>query len=285
MTPPTQDQEEPRPTVLITGCSAQGIGSALAQTFHERGFHVFATARSLHKMAHLADLPHVTLLELDVTSAEQIARAVAAVRAHTSGRLDYLVNNSGLPLVRPALETSLAEAQALFDVNFWGAVRVTQAFSGMVVAAKGCVVNIASLGGNMPVVWNAFYAASKAALKSYGETLRLELAPFGVRVVTVMSGVVRTQIFDKHPDLEFPGSMYEPATDGVRRMAAGESVKHPMAPEEYARRLVEDLLSGKTGLVWRGKMASIGWFLTTWMPTWVLDRMGTAGMGLEELKR
>ncbi|PYH83329.1 NAD(P)-binding protein [Aspergillus uvarum CBS 121591] len=285
MSPPKQQPEETRKTVLITGCSAHGIGSALAQTFQARGFHVFATARSLPKMAHLADLPHMTLLELDVTSPEQIARAVAAVRAHTSGTLDYLVNNSGLPLVRPALETSLDEAQALFDVNFWGTVRVTQAFAGMVVAAKGCVVNIASLGGNMPVVWNAFYAASKAALKSYGETLRLELAPFGVRVVTVMSGVVQTQIFAKHPDLEFPGSMYEPATEGVRRMAAGDSVKDPMAPEEYARRVVDDLLAGKTGLVWRGRMASIGWFLTTWMPTWVLDRMGTAGMGLEELRR
>ncbi|PYH48053.1 SDR family oxidoreductase [Aspergillus saccharolyticus JOP 1030-1] len=276
-------KETPRPTALITGCSAQGIGSALALAFHARGFHVFATARSLAKMSHLADLPHLTLLELDVTSAAQIAAAVETVQSQTGGRLNYLVNNSGVPLVRPAVETELSVAQGLFEVNFWGAVRMTQAFVGMVIAAKGTVVNVGSLGGNMPVVWNAFYASSKAALKSYSETLRLELAPFGVRVVTVMSGVVATQIFTKHAELSFEGSMYEPATEGIRKMAAGDPVRNPMAPSEYAEKVVGDLLAGKNGLIWRGRMASIGWFLTTWMPQWVLDRMSTVGMGLENL--
>ncbi|RAL13417.1 SDR family oxidoreductase [Aspergillus homomorphus CBS 101889] len=271
-------------TALITGCSAHGIGSALAQAFHARGVHVFATARSLTKMSHLAkEYPDMTLLELDVTSPQDIEKAVATVRAHTGGTLDFLVNNSGVPLVRPALETDLAEARALFEVNFWGVVRVTSAFAELVVNARGVVVNVGSLGGNMGVVWNSFYAASKAALKSYGETLRLELAPFGVRVVTIMSGVVGTNIFTRHPELNFEGSMYEPATEGIRKMAAGAKIKDPMAPSEYAAKVVDDLLAGKNGLVWRGRAASIGWFLTTWMPQWVLDWIGTTGMGLDKL--
>jgi NAD(P)-dependent dehydrogenase (short-subunit alcohol dehydrogenase family) len=82
-------------TVLITGCSQGGIGSALAEVFHQRGFHVFATARKTEKMRHLEALPQMTLIPLDVTDASQISRAVELVKKHTGGTLDYLVINAG----------------------------------------------------------------------------------------------------------------------------------------------------------------------------------------------
>lgn len=142
------------PTVLITGCSAGGIGSALAEEFHARGHHVFATARSLSKMSHLESLPNITLLELDVTSEDSINAAVKFVAAKTDSKLDYLVNNSGQAMTMPALDTDLDQAKKLFDVNFWGVVAVTQAFSPLVIAAtKGTIVDIASLATVFYVPW------------------------------------------------------------------------------------------------------------------------------------
>lgn len=141
------------PSVLITGCSAGGIGSALAETFHERGLHVFATARSTSKMAHLEKLPNITLLELDVTDPKSIESAVEVVTAKTGGKLNYLINNSGQSLVLPALDTSIEDAKRLLDVNLWGVVAVTQAFSPLILATKGTIVNVASLAAFFRSPW------------------------------------------------------------------------------------------------------------------------------------
>lgn len=140
-------------TVLVTGCSAGGIGSALVESFHERGLHVFATARTVSKMSHLEHLPNVTLLQLDVSSESSIQAAVEAVTAKTGGDLDYLVNNSGQSCIQPALETSIERARAVHDVNFWGTVSVTQAFAPLVMKAKGTIVNVCSIAGVLHVPW------------------------------------------------------------------------------------------------------------------------------------
>lgn len=147
--------DKPLPTVLITGCSDGGIGSALAEAFHDRGFHVFATARSLAKMAHLEKLKNKTLLELDVESQSSIDAALEAVVKHTGGegKLDYLVNNAGLNLNYPALDTDLAYAKKMFDVNFWAMVHVTHTFMPLLIASKGTLVNNASLAGVLHVPW------------------------------------------------------------------------------------------------------------------------------------
>lgn len=137
----------PPPTVLITGCSEGGIGSALAHAFQQRGHHVFATARNPEKMTSLQNLPNVTLLPLDVTSTSQIKAAVDAVGKATGGTLDYLVNNAGHNHFRPILDEDLEETRALFETNVWGPLAVMQAFSKMVIKAKGCAVFVTSIAG------------------------------------------------------------------------------------------------------------------------------------------
>ena len=132
---------------LITGCSVGGIGHALALAFLRHDIHVFATARSRAKMTDLVDLPNIVALELDVTSSESIAAAVKAVRAHTGGRLDYLINNAGIGYQRPALDLDLTRARELFDVNFWGYLTMVQAFAPLLVEVRGCVANIGSIAG------------------------------------------------------------------------------------------------------------------------------------------
>ena len=136
-------------SVLISGCSVGGIGSGLAEAFQKRGLQVFATARTASKMSHLENLPNVTLITLDVTSPSSITDALKVVEAKTGGALDYLVNNSGLGYVMPTLDLDIAQGKRLFDVNFWGALAVIQAFAPLVIAARGSIVNISSVGGHV----------------------------------------------------------------------------------------------------------------------------------------
>ena len=139
--------------VLITGCSAGGIGSALAVAFQKRGLSVFATGRDLSKLLHLAELANVTLLVLSPTSAESVQGAVEKVKAATGGKLDYLVNNAGQTVFMPTLDFDIELAKEMFDINVWGAVRVTQAFADLVIAAKGTVVNICSISTSVNTPW------------------------------------------------------------------------------------------------------------------------------------
>lgn len=136
-------------SVLITGCSAGGIGASLALAFQKRNYLVFATARNTTKIpVSLTSLPNVVPLQLDVVSPASIAVAVKAVKAQVGDRgLDVLVNNSGLGMTAPALDSDIEQGKALFDVNFWGVLRVTQAFADLLIKAKGVLVNISSIAG------------------------------------------------------------------------------------------------------------------------------------------
>lgn len=140
-------------SVLVTGCSAGGIGAALAQAFAARDLHVFATARDVSKMSALSDKPNITLLELDVTDDQHIARAVQAVSGETGGRLDFLINNAALNQFMPMLDDSIEEAKTLFDVNVWAPLKLSKAFSPMLITAKGTIVNISSVSGYINIPW------------------------------------------------------------------------------------------------------------------------------------
>jgi len=143
----------PERSVLITGCSDGGIGSALAAAFVQRGFRVFATARNTASMTKLQDLSNVTLLELDILDAKQIEGTVTTINKETGGTLDYLVNNAGRNRFMPLLDEDINEAKKLYDTNVWGPLRLVQAFSPLLIEAKGTVVLITSVSGYLNVPW------------------------------------------------------------------------------------------------------------------------------------
>lgn len=140
-------------SVLITGCSAGGIGYALVEAFQKRNLHVFATARDPSKMVQLEKVPNVTLVTLDPTSVASVQTAVEKVRAQTRGTLDYLVNNAGQMIVMPVLDFDVETAKAMYDINVWGMVRVTQEFAPLLTAAKGTLVSIGSLTASVNTPW------------------------------------------------------------------------------------------------------------------------------------
>lgn len=143
----------PTKTVLITGCSAGGIGSALAVAFAKQGCKVFATARNVSKMAHLQGNPQISTLQLDPTSAESVETCVKMVESEIAndssladGKLDILINNAGQSTNAPILDVDIEAAKAMYDINVWGCVRVTQKFSHMVIKAKGTIVFTSTVG-------------------------------------------------------------------------------------------------------------------------------------------
>lgn len=144
-------------SVLITGCSDDGIGYGLASAFQQRGYHVFATARVVSKMSKLKDLANLTLLELDITKKDQIDAAVASVREQTGGSLDYLINNAGSSHFMPILDEDLSNVRDLYETNVWGPVAVTQAFAPLLIQAKGTLVFITSLTGHLRIPYMGWY--------------------------------------------------------------------------------------------------------------------------------
>ncbi|KAK3173085.1 hypothetical protein OEA41_006414 [Lepraria neglecta] len=231
-------------------------------------------------MSHLKDIPNITLLTLDVTSPSSIKEATDTVAAKTGGKLDYLVNNAGSIIVMPTLDIDIDAAKAMYDINIWGMLRITQSFANMVVEARGTAVAISSAGPLAPAPWVGLYTGSKAAITAISETFRLELAPFGVRVVTVITGGVETNIFRGKDGANYfklpPSSKYLSVEKDIAATARGE---HPvfgsmMQAEVFAERVVGDVLGGADGMFWRGKWAStLGWITPMLMKWTGLDVM------------
>jgi NAD(P)-dependent dehydrogenase (short-subunit alcohol dehydrogenase family) len=175
----------------VTGVSS-GIGRATAAELAQRGFRVFGTVRA----ASGAAPEGVELVTLDVRDDSSIARGVAEVLSR-AGRIDALVNNAGISIVGAVEETETGQAQALFDVNFFGAVRVTRAvLPTMRAQRRGRVVFVGSVAGFLPAPFMGFYAASKHALEGYSETLDHEVRTLGIRSLLVEPGFMKTRIGD-----------------------------------------------------------------------------------------
>ncbi|KAL9612349.1 MAG: hypothetical protein Q9167_003036 [Letrouitia subvulpina] len=219
-------------------------------------------------MAHLSDLPNITLLQLNPTSESSVQEAAKAVSARTGGLLDYLINNAGQTMTAPVLDTDIDRAKELYEINVWGLIRVTQALSPLVIASKGSIVNISS-----------------AAVNVISHCLRLELAPFGVKVMTVISGAVSTNVFKSGKDFKLPaGSYYADIENRIAARARGESGIEQMDSMTYAEKVVADILAGANGQTWRGAYASVIRFITSYLPSPILDAMIIRGTGLDVMK-
>lgn len=260
--------------VLITGCSVGGIGSELALEFQRRGHHVFATARDMAKMSHLSNLSNVTLLQLDVTSQESIAAAVDAVTSKSGGKLDILVNNSGAAYVMPMLDSDLARSKSVFDVNVFGMLLTSQEFAPHLVKSKGCIVNICSVSGHLPMPYMSIYQASKAAAEMLSETMRLELAPLGVRVLSLVTGAITSNVMANTPTARVPeGSYYTSAQDEISKLAEDRLGLKRTPADVFAKTVVDDVLGGSSGKVWRGAMAGTTKLMSHYAPSSMIVRI------------
>jgi len=180
--------------VLITGCSS-GLGRAMAIEFAKQGHTVFATARRAEDIQDLAS-EELTPLQLDVTNAASIAAALEKVKEHAGG-VDLLVNNAGFGLMGPLLELPLNEVRLQFETNVLGPLALVQAVAPyMVRQGGGRIVNVGSVSGILTSPFAGPYCASKAALHSLSDAMRMELAPFGIEVITLQPSKIVSKFGD-----------------------------------------------------------------------------------------
>ncbi|KAI1627844.1 short chain dehydrogenase/reductase [Exophiala viscosa] len=252
-----------RKTVLITGCAPGGIGHSLALGFHARGLRVFATARKTEQLSTLSE-NGIETLSLVVDNDESIQSCKTALEKLTNGQgLDYLVNNAGVSYVMPALDIDMSEVRRLFDVNLFAIMRICQVFCPMLIQAKGTIVMIGSLAGVIPYVFGSVYNASKAALHAYANTLRVELTPLDVKVITIVTGGVKSRI-NAHVTRVLPeDSIYAPLEEDYLRRQ-GHSQEGAMTNEAYADSVVRQVLPGAGPWPWR-------WLLSDARKRWIWE--------------
>jgi NAD(P)-dependent dehydrogenase (short-subunit alcohol dehydrogenase family) len=176
-----------RRVAIVTGASS-GIGRVSAEALARAGFTVFGTSRRT-----TTDGPsQVTMLTCDVTDDASVASLVSSVLART-GRIDVLVNNAGVGLLGGAEKSSISQVQALFDVNLFGVIRMTNAvLPAMRKRREGRIINIGSVLGLIPAPYSAHYSATKHALEGYSESLDHETRAFNVRVSLIEPAYTRS---------------------------------------------------------------------------------------------
>ena len=197
---------------LVTGASS-GIGEATAQFLADNGYKVYGTSRRGAQKENSA----YQMLPLDVTDDASVHSAVATVLAREGG-IDLLVNNAGFGVAPAgAEESSVAQAQAVFDTNFFGVVRMTRAvLPHMRAQASGRIIHIGSVLGFLPMPYGALYAASKHAIEGYSESLDHELRNWGIRSIVIEPAYTRTP---------FEANLMEPDA----KLAAYDEVRNAVA--------------------------------------------------------
>jgi len=217
--------------VLVTGASS-GIGLACAAHLAGRGYRVYGTSRR----AATSQAGSVAMLVADVTDDRSVEQAVAAVLAR-EGRLDIVVNNAGMGIAGPVENTSIDEAKRQLEVNFFGAFRVCRAVLPILRSQRrGYIVNIGSIGGLIAIPYQAMYSASKFALEGLSESLRMEVRPFGVKVVLIEPGDHKTAITGNRTEMTGGTDAYSQSFQAALARTAHDEQNGP-GPEQVARLL------------------------------------------------
>jgi NAD(P)-dependent dehydrogenase (short-subunit alcohol dehydrogenase family) len=216
--------------ILITGCSS-GIGRATAEHLAGRGHTVYATARRLESIAEL-EQKRCRTLALDVTDEGSMAAAIEAVEA-AHGSVGALVNNAGYAVSGAIEAVSVEQLRAEFETNVFGYVRMAQlVLPGMRRARRGRIVNISSVAGRVTMPGAGAYAASKYAVEAISDALRFEVRGFGVQVIVIEPGPIRT---------EFTGT----ANHALAERDAGPYADYHAAVAKGDAETDESLIAGK----------------------------------------
>ncbi|KAI5885420.1 NAD(P)-binding protein [Schizophyllum commune H4-8] len=276
---------EEKKTVLITGCTTGSIGDALAREFHARGYRVFAASRRLETMESLAK-EGIETIKLDLANDGDIQEAVNEIGKRTGGSLDILVNNAGVGYTASIADSDMDKVRSLFNINVFGHYAVTRVFIPLLIKADhGLVAFNSSIASVVPLPYNGAYSASRAAINALGDTLRVELAPFGVKVVNLLTGSTKYNL-DTSPAVEagLPhSSIYKPVEhtyrDKVSRYQEGA-----MPTDVYAKAVVGELLKASPSpWFWYGAHSTMAWFLATFMKRAGFNELISKEYGLNKL--
>lgn len=283
-------EKHSRGAVVITGAST-GIGKTTALHLDSLGFRVFAGVRKDRDGEHLKreSSGRITPLRIDVTDASTITSAAGTVTNIVDGAgLAGLVNNAGIAVAGPLEFLPLDEIRQQFEVNVFGQLAVTQAFLPLLRKARGRIVNMGSISGRVSYPFIAPYSASKFALESFTDALRVELMPWGISVSIIEPGNIATPIWEKSiaasDDLQsgLPQAakeLYRPMVTSVRQ-AAERSGKNAIPAIVVARAVAHALTARRPKTRYLvGRDARIQLILRKLLPDRVMDRITAWRLG------
>lgn len=270
---------------LVTGASS-GIGETTARQLLAAGFTVYGAARRIDRMAELASAG-VHTITLDVTDGRSATDAVAQIVAE-QGRIDVLVNNAGYGSYGALEDVPMDEARAQIDVNLFGLAHLTQlVLPTMRTQRSGTIINIASMGGQFATPLGAWYHASKFAVEGLSDALRLELKPFGIDVVIVEPGSIRTEwgaiAADNLRRTSGNGPYSEQATPVANALenSSHADARFTSPPSVIAKAVSKAATSRRPRTRYRvGFGARPLVFLSTILPTRLFDRLITRATGI-----
>ncbi|XP_057728933.1 short-chain dehydrogenase PC-15-like [Arachis stenosperma] len=270
--------------VLVTGCAIGGIGYEYCKAFAEKNCHVFASDIStrMQDMKQLESDNNIETLEIDVSLDQSVNSAVSTVISKR-GRIDILVNNAGIGSTGPLAELPLDAIRKSWEINTLGQLRMVQhVVPHMASRRSGSIVNVGSIVGTVSTPWAGSYCSSKAAVIAMSNSLRLELRPFGIDVVLVLPGSVRSNL--GRANLERLGNqdwkLYKEFKDAIAERARASQGERATDGRVFARHVVNKVLRTKPPKqIAFGHMTGL-FALLSWSPIWVRDLFFSTRFGL-----
>jgi Short-chain alcohol dehydrogenase of unknown specificity len=233
-------------TALVTGASS-GIGEETARTLHRLGYTVYAAARRTDRLQKLAN-GGIHALAMDVTDDKSMTSGIDSIIAET-GRIDVLVNNAGYGSYGAIEDVPLDEARRQFEVNLFGLGRLAQLVLPHMRAQKfGTIINISSMGGRLTTPLGGWYHATKYAVEALSDALRMETTPFGINVVVIEPGGIRTEwsgIAADHLEETAEGSAYASQIKAVANSMRSESTNNRQSPPSVIADTVEKIVTAR----------------------------------------
>jgi NAD(P)-dependent dehydrogenase (short-subunit alcohol dehydrogenase family) len=285
---------ENQKSVVVTGASS-GIGRACVSRMNRAGWRVFATVRKISDQDRLRSEKNVYPVMMDMQDASTVSAAAGEIAAQLKGDgLDGLVNVAGIGMVRPVEYAPMSDVREIFDINFFGQLATIQAFCGMVRKTRGRIVNITTVGVNLAIPFGGLLNSSKCAFAMLSDTLRLELRPFGVRVIAVEPGAISTPAVDKTLGNleevigELPADAQQRYGEMIRNFGRRgfEMEKNGSSPDVVATAVHHALTSSRPRIRYRvGKHARLLALLPKILPETLLDSMRLKMMGLTQSAR
>jgi NAD(P)-dependent dehydrogenase (short-subunit alcohol dehydrogenase family) len=270
--------------VLVTGCAIGGIGYEYCKAFAEKNCRVIASDIST-RMKDMSDLEsddNIETFELDVSSHQSATSVVDAIISK-HGRIDILINNAGIGNTGPLAELPLDTIRKTWEINTLGQLRmVQQVVPHMAMKKSGTIVNVGSVVGNISTPWAGSYCASKSGVHAMTNSLRLELKPFGINVVLVLPGSVRSNLgkanLEKLSDYDW--KLYKDFKEVIAERARASQGEKATDGRVFARHVVNKVLSTKPPKqIVFGHMTGL-FALLSWSPLWVRDMFFSSRFGL-----
>lgn len=251
-----EEGEEQQKVAIVTG-SSSGIGYATSLLLARNRFHTYATMRSIKKSADIQEIANkerlpLQVIQIDVNDDASIRNSIEKVGSENE-RIDVLVNNAGYGLVGAFEDLSVEEIKSQFETNFFGVIRLTQQVLPIMRKQKsGTIVNVSSGAGRIGFPGMSAYVSSKFALEGLSESMSYELEPFGIKVVIIEPGVIRTN-FKKNSVMSkksLDNSSISPYSSIIQKIDSSISsmVEHATPPEEVAKAILHAVISNNPKL-------------------------------------